>query len=225
MEERLADAEIDAVLRDRTVRIDMIKKRPREPVQYYDEVDEVLQWQQQTRDALYIFGLTYAATLRELYRVKRIGEAATGHLGHRELDIWRPIFALAHLTDSELGTSENLEAMLAMSRDSAAVKRQEDLAGDEVLQLLTLWKEMIEEGLVQPCLEEGGRRFFRSREVFTYFVGTETFAWLREVKSLTRRLRRIQILSEQKYFGTRRERVYRFDPDAFRDTYGRLVGE
>lgn len=214
--------DLDDVLRDRTIRIDMVKPAD-ESVEIYFETEAVEGAQQTLRDHLYTLGLTVAPTLADNYRQP----PATGleHLRNRERDIWWPILALARLVDRTAGSEVVTTAMLDLSRRLSQLKQQEDAAVSETLQLLMTWKEMMEQKSPERFLDETDTQFYPCESVFEFFKATEAFAWLQHQKTLTRKLARLPIRVDRRRFQGRMERFYRVCPKEFEDLYRRLVAE
>lgn len=215
-------SDLDDVLRDRTIRMDMVKKAG-EVVKPYQETDELEAFQQKIRDDLYMVGLMYAKEIANRYRYHSI--EALDHLSNRERDIWQPIFVLADLVDREQASGAVTAEMVSLSRQLATLKQQEDMAVTEPVQLLVTWKEMMETGRVLPEFFEdsGNTLLYKSGAVFEFFKGTESFAWMTQQKTLTRRLGRLQITVERRRAGTGLERFYKVRKPDFEDLYKRLV--
>lgn len=215
-------SELDDVLRDRTIRMDMVKKAG-EPVEPYHETEAIEAVQQALRDELYAVGLNSAKTIAEHYR--HPGCEIVEHLSNRERDIWWPILVLARLVDTDGGTETVTQEMVDLSRRLSQLKQQEDTAVSETLQLLMTWKEMMDQKMPERFPDNSAALFYRCEATLTFFQGTEAFAWMQHLKTLTRRLSRLSIRVERRRVQGQVERFYYVHPPEFADLYRRLVGE
>lgn len=215
-------SELDDLLRDRTIRLDMIKKAG-EPVEPYHETEAIEALQQALRDKLYTVGLNYAKTMAAYYRNSAL--EIVDHLSNRERDIWWPILVLARLVDTDAGAEAVTREMVDLSRRLSQLKQQEDTAVSETLQLLMTWKEMMDQKTPERFPDDATAMFYRCEAALTFFQGTEAFAWMPHLRTLTRRLGRLQIRVERRRVEGQVERFYRVEPLPFADLYRRLVGE
>lgn len=207
--------EISDILQDRTVRIRLLKKKDNEVAERYKETEEVLRLQEAIRDDLYCFALLYGDQIALLYHGEGGTIEGTGHLFGRELDIWEPIILLANVID---GLSENAgvtESMKALSAESLKEKQADSVAQNNTYQLYTVMKAMLEE--LAPMETDGTTLVFDSETVLEYFKKTDEFEWLEKKNSLTLRLKRIGVQSEQKRDGAGKVRVYIVDRKKFED--------
>lgn len=208
--------EIDDILQDRTVRIPLLRKKDDETVQRYKETPEVLELQRGIRDDLYVFALTYAKEIAESYH-KSGPEIITGmsHLNNRELDIWESIFLLANLVDTH-SNSKNLTCFMeALSSKSLAEKQSDSVSQNETYKILTVLKVMLDE--LTPLTQDGDIRVFEAGRVLEYFKATEDFDWIEKTNLLTRRLKRVKVVSEQRRIDSEKKRVYILNLKDFTD--------
>ena len=91
--------ELDNVLRDRAIRIRMLRKSRDEVVEHDTESEEVVTLQKRLRDDLYVFGLTYGKSIADLYREHFKDIRGLEGLANREADLWAPLMAIANLVD------------------------------------------------------------------------------------------------------------------------------
>ena len=202
--------DIEDTLKDRTVPIRILRKKDTEKAKRYKGTPTIQEIEREIRDELYMFALLYAADIFEIYNAED-EEAIAGmeHLSNRELDIWEPIFLLANIIDCERGTKELTLKMKALSKEVGKDKKEDSRSEDEMCKILSVLKPMFED--VLPFSKDDGIYLYEVDKVLEYFKRDEEFAWLENSSSLTRRLKRIRVRSEQKWTGTsERKRFYKF---------------
>jgi hypothetical protein len=207
--------EIDDVLRDRTIKIPLLRKKESELVERYKETEEIKRLQRNIRDGLYIFSLKYAQEIADIYSTKSELIQGMSHLDNRELDIWEPIFLLANILDGQNGNSRLTDLMEKLSRKSSEEKIAESIAQNETHKVLHVLKGMFEE--VHPISEEGDIKVYDAQQVLKYFKGTEEFEWIEKIHLLTRRLKKVGIKSEQRRIEGEKQRVYIINIQKIRD--------
>ncbi|MDD5258515.1 MAG: bifunctional DNA primase/polymerase [bacterium] len=207
--------DIDDVLQDRTVRIPLLRKKDDETVQRYKETGEIIDLQRSIRDDLYMFALTYARQIAEVYYAPGDVIQGMSHLNNRELDIWEPVFLLANVIDSQ-GENTNLtDKMEVLSQKSVAEKQSDSVSQNETYKLLNVVKVMIDE--IPAIQEDGNIKVFDAQAVLDYFKANEDFDWIQRTNVLTRRLKKVKIISEQKRIDGEKKRVYIMDVTVFQD--------
>lgn len=202
--------DIDDVLRDRTIRIQLWRKKETEVVERYKPTPKILEFQSDIRDELYIFALMYAGQIAGIY-YENTAEILGGisHLSNRELDIWEPMILLANVVEQAGGEEELVLKIEALSKELGKQKQEDSVSQNKTYQVLTVAKAMIDE--VMPLNEEGNIAVFDSAKVFEYFKKSEEFGWIEKNNILTYRLRTINVRSEQRRFAGEKKRVYLFD--------------
>jgi 5S rRNA maturation endonuclease (ribonuclease M5) len=183
--------EIDDVLRDRTIRINMIRRLTTEPVERYRENKDTMDLQRQLRDELYQFGLLYGSEIARIYENSLNDIMGLEHLSNREYDIWCPIILLANCVDACGANGSVTEKMVRSSRRRVSEHRAEDNVENQTAKLLLALKSMVIE--VSPTKKDGDLLAYDTGKVFEFFKGLEEFAWLEHKTSLTRQLRRLEI--------------------------------
>jgi hypothetical protein len=207
--------EIDDVLQDRTVRIPLLRKKDNEIVQRYKETDDILKLQQSIRDDLYIFALNHAREIAEIYHTEGDVIEGMSHLNNREFDIWEPIFLLANMVDTQYGTTKLTDMMEALSKKSAEEKQSDDVSQNETYKLLNLLKAMLDE--LSPINQDNDIRMYDAEKVFEYFKANDDFDWIQRTNVLTRRLKKVKVVSEQKRIDGVKKRVYILKMAEFQD--------
>lgn len=208
-------SEIDDVLQDRTVRIPLLRKKDDETVKRYKCSSEIMELQRSIRDDLYVFALTFAKDIAEIYHQEGAdGIEGMAHLNNRELDIWEPIFLLANLVDSQRGNIELTKAMETLSRKSLEEKQSDSVSQNETYKILTVLKTMLNE--VTPLGQEGDVWVFEAEGVLQYFKANEDFDWIQKTNVLTRRLKKVKVTSDQRRFDGKK-RVYIINVKEFTD--------
>lgn len=200
-------SDIDDVLQDRTVRILLLRKKDDEFVKRYKTISEVLELQRSIRDDLYVFALTHAKDIVELYQNEgEDGIEGMGHLTNRELDIWEPIFLLANIVDAKRGSTEITDAMEILSKKSSEEKQSDSVSQNATYKLLNVLKGMLED--VAPLSKDGDICIYDAAVVLDYFKKTEDFDWVERTQVLTRRLKTVKIKSDQRRFDGEKKRIY-----------------
>jgi len=212
--------DIDDVLQDRTVRIQLLRKKDDETVQRYKESPETVDTQRNIRDELYMFALAYAKEIAEVYHAQGDIIIGMSHLNNRELDIWEPIFLIANFIDLQAGNTLLTDKMELLSRKSVQEKQSDNVSQNDTYKLLNVVKEMIDE---VPTLDEDGNiKVFDAQAVLDYFKANEDFDWIQKTNVLTRRLKRVKIVSEQRRISGEKKRVYIMDVVEFKDLCDRF---
>jgi hypothetical protein len=212
--------EIDDVLQDRTVRIPLLRKKDNEPVERYKETAKIVALQRSLRDELYMFALTYAKDIAEIYHATDEVIEGMSHLNNRELDIWEPVFLLANVIDAQTDSTKLTDTMEALSKKSVEEKQSDSVSQNETYKLLNVIKLMLDE--LNPLLEDDNMKVFDSKDVFEYFQGSDDYEWMQKRNALTTRLKRIKIKSEQKRIDGEKKRVYIMDITEFNDLCDRF---
>ncbi|MCK4816602.1 DUF3631 domain-containing protein, partial [bacterium] len=198
--------DIDDVLRDRTIKIPLLRKKENELVERYKETEEIKRIQQSIRDDLYIFSLKHGPEIAVIYSTESGLIQGMSHLDNRELDIWEPTFLLANIVDTQNDNRRLTDMMEGLSRKSCEEKISESIAQNETHKALNVLKGMFEE--VCPVSEEGNIEVYDAHQVLEYFKSTEEFEWIEKTNILTRRLKKVGIKSEQRRIEGEKQRVY-----------------
>lgn len=212
--------EIDDVLQDRTIRIPLLRKKDGEIVERYKATAEIVELQRSIRDNLYVFALDHAGEIAEVYYAQDEGIQGLAHLNNRELDIWEPIFLLANVIDMLSGGMDLTGQMEELSRKSIEEKRSDNIFQNETYKTLAVLKIMLDD--VAPLIMDGDIRIFDANLVLAYFKTTEEFDWIEKMQSLTRRLKRVKVMSEQKRIEGDRKRTYTMRLTEFNDLCDRF---
>jgi len=208
--------DIDDVLRDRTIRIQLWRKKETEIVERYKPTPKILEFQSDIRDELYIFALMYAGQIARIY-YENAEELLRGisHLSNRELDIWEPVILLAYVVEQAGGEEDLVLKIEALSKELGRQKQEDSVSQNKTYQVLTVAKAMLDDLI--PLNEEGNIAVFDSAKVFEYFKKSEEFGWIEKSNVLTYRLRTINVRSEQRRFAGEKKRVYLFDKAWIKD--------
>lgn len=198
--------EIDAVLRDRTVKIPLLRKKESEVVDRYKETEDIKELQQSIRDNLYIFSLKYGSDIAKIYSERSELIQGISHLKNRELDIWEPIFILANIVDGQNDNSVLTDMMEELSRKSSEEKITESIAQNETQKVLHVLQDMLREE--DPLMEDEDLQLYDAHQTLKYFKETEEFGWIEKTHVLTRRLKKAKVKSEQRRIGGSKMRVY-----------------
>ena len=140
---------------------------------------------QETRDRLYMWALTRARDLAQVYDQIDRFDALEG-LGDRERDLWEPLASIALLCDSENGEKRSLtDELCALAHDLSKVRAEIDTAN--VMQLIRVLETVLEgkqEVRISPT------DLFKRFKEDHYFV-----EWLKSAKALAGQLAPLGIIS------------------------------
>lgn len=218
--------ELDDVLRDRTIRIRMVRKLRYEKVERYRENRALQDFQTRIRDLLYIFGLTYGPQLAALCQEHDEDVLGLDHLNDREFDIWMPILLLANVVDASRCDNKATvtDAMIQFSKKQSEERTQDDLADNDTARLLAALNQMFKQLI--PVKVDGKEQYFETGEVFEFFHAQDEFTWLETKSQLTKRLARVGIRPSKPWKVDRKNRrVYIVDREAIMDLTNRYCPE
>ena len=156
---------INDVLASRSVKLRMLRRLENETIERYIETPEVRDVQQDIRDNLYRFGLQNAASIYDRYCQNFTMEPAYKHLSNRSFDIWAPMFIIAEIVDNCADEDGKvIQEMVGFSREAIRQQTQDDTAGNELSNLLTLWEEI--GNSVDSVKKEGSKEYYLTDEVY-----------------------------------------------------------
>ncbi len=182
-------------LEDRSLIVFMTRRLKSEPIERFSpgrlEGDA-----QRLRDACYIWALTHAADLAEVYE----GEfPELQALDDRARDLWEPLLAIALLADAEaghLGEPGSLASTLvALAHDLSGVRDEGDTTTVKLLEALT------------NLVETEGRESFTPSDLLKR-LQDQGFEWLKTTKALAGLLNPLGIVSGKKRDGVKIIRAY-----------------
>ncbi len=209
--------DIEEVLRDRTIRIRMVRRLESEPVERYAESRATQELQNRIRDKLYIFGLTYGKQIAEIYSENMDSIVGLEHLNNRAFDVWAPIILLANVVDVARGDSaaKVTDAIKRFSKKRNEERSDEDGSDNNTVKLLMVLNQFVEE--VNPVKIEGNVRYFDTGETFGYFCKQEEFSWLSSKTLLTRNMKKLEISPKVCKVAGKSTKLYKVDLDKLRD--------
>ena len=208
--------DLEDVLSDRAIQIKMLRKTEAENVERYTETRELRSFHRKMRNKLYVYGLTYAPALSEIYTEESENIEGLGHLNNRELDIWSPIILQANLVDKsrKSGQPSVTDEMVLLSISSARQREIDDQENDTV-RIIRVLEPMIE--TMQPVREEDGKKYFDKDMVFDVFQRSEDFSYLQSKKGLTRLLKKVDVPVKICLINGRTKSVYIIDPEKVKE--------
>lgn len=163
-----------------------------------------------------MFGLAYAKDIAEFYHKEGPdGIEGLGRLTNRELDIWEPIFLLANVVDASSGSDVLTRIMETLSKKSLEEKQLDNVSQNETYKILTVLKVMLDD--ITSLSTDGDIRVFDAERVLEYFKATEEFEWIEKTNVLTRRLKKVKVISEQRRIDGDKKRVYIMNVKDFTD--------
>ena len=208
--------DLDEVLRDRAIRIRMVRKLEEEKVEDYTTRKEVLDLQSDLRDELYRFALDWGVQLGRIYDEHRDKIPGLEGLHNRQIDLWSPIMLLGGLVDEasrKTDSPTNLTHILSGLATSKAQERlRDDSQDNETVKALSVTERMLEE--LTPLKEEGGKKVYLTDEVLRYFQRQDEFSWLQSKPWLSRLLSgRLDVEIKKQHVDGTTKKVYVVDVD------------
>ncbi len=205
--------EIGTVLRDRSVKIHMIKKLKNEIVDVYTK-EYSIYFRKLLLPPLYKFGLFHCSKINNmLQNVKNI--TGTSHLLNRDFNIWLPVFIIANLIGSKV-----VKLMEELSKKEIEEKKRDDSQQDYFNMSLNTIKEIIDDPKYILFKNEN-LNYYESKKVYFYFKNTGRFDSIKSINKLTGLLKRLNIISIQKTIKNKKKGCYIVDLDKFKELYMR----
>ena len=183
---------IDDTLRDRAITIVMVRKLKSEATERYTENRSTLAFQKETRDCLYLFGLTFGPQIADLYIEHQEEIRCMDDLDNREYDVWAPILLLANTVDAARadGTLLISEQMKYYAIRQAQEKAYDEQQENETVKLLLVLRNVV---AMEPDRPDGGVLYYTTERVYETFKKEDEFAWMENKTWLTRRLGKLKI--------------------------------
>ena len=141
--------EIDDVLKSRTIPVQLLKKSSATKLERYKVERNALEIIELQKE-LYLFALTYAPRIAELYNSGELEK--TLPLINRELDLWEPLMAIVSLLTKELCDLE--ERLLQFAKASENKKSLDDYESNPSLMVISQIIELLESNQLTPDKEE-----------------------------------------------------------------------
>jgi len=214
---------LDDVLQDRTVGIRMLRKLETEQVDRYLENAQTVEFQNQIRDDLYFFGLTYGTQIAETYSEKLSDVTGLEHLNNREFDIWAPIIVLANLVDDVGGleSSPVTNTIIRFSKVKAAERKQDDSTENETVLILVALNDFLNS--IGSVATRGKLKLLDKNVVFDHFKARDEFSWIETKSYLTRMLKKVEVVAKNFTIDGKTHSYYVLDPDLLADYTRRYV--
>jgi len=217
--------EIEDVLRDRTIRVRMVRRLQGERVERYVEKRSTQEFQHRVRDDLYNFGLTFGPEIAEVYTENIESIPGLELLDNRAFDMWAPIMLLANVVDvgREDGAATIRDAMVDFSKRCSEDRAEDDESDNDTVKLLTVLNQMVAE--LSPLREDRNIRCFDTGQAFEYFREQDEFSWLQDKNKgwLTKKLKSIEILVGHYKNEGKTKKMYEVDSDKLLDYSNRYL--
>lgn len=181
--------ELDNVLRDRAIRIRMLRKSRDEVVEHDTQSEAVVNVQETLRDDLYVFGLTRGPKIADLYREHFMDIRGLENLANREADLWAPIMAIANLVETK--ASPVTQLMRELSAQCKTERAEDDQEDNETTMLLSALHRLIDEGT--PAGGAVDHPIFDSDIAYTFFMRQDGFERSLTKTRLTQMVKRIGV--------------------------------
>lgn len=204
------------VLADRTIKVRTKKIKSNIELEEYNPTKEMERDLKRIVNSLYIFGLSYADKIYEMYNSKKINKIK--EISARENDIWKPLLSIAKVIEeeSELEISKDLiEYAMILNEE----KRRINLENNISYKLIRTLDEFLEQGAVPITSKDGSKVGYSVQKVFEFIIISEEFENIKAPQQLSRVLRdNLDIKSERIYDkSSKRLRIYMFDKELIED--------
>ena len=195
--------DISDVLMDRCIKIKMFKKPSNVIVQRYKNDPQTMENIMSIRDELYIFGLQYGPTIKEIYDNNEI--ILPEELSDRECDIWEVLFAISKIIDCDRILSlEDLIKKYAIQ--SSLDRSRENIDQNNSYKLISVLIDVIP--TLKPIKEDGDKKYYDSDDVLKNIKNTDEFCWVKSKNYLTKSLNKLNIDCSRITIGGKKIRVY-----------------
>jgi hypothetical protein len=199
-------------LEDRSIIVFMSRKLKQEPVDRFSS-GRLEEEAGRLRDACYIWALTHAADLAEVYD----GEfPELQALDDRARDLWEPLLAIARLADAgadNSGKPERLASTLvALAHDLAGVRDEGDTTTVKLIEAL------------ETIVDAEGRGVFTPSELLE-LLRARDLEWVKSSKALAGLLNPLGLVSTWRWHGGKSARAYVVTPTLVADLKARYGGE
>ena len=199
-------------LEDRAILIFMARKLKHEKVERFSP-SRLEQEAQSLRDQLYIWALTHAADLAEVYAQDAF--PALRELDDRARDLWEPLLSIALLADveaEETGETTDFAASLTrLARDLSGVRDETETTTVTLIEALS------------AITSEERREEFQPAELLR-LLQARGFDWLRSTKALASLLNPLGFFKKSSRRGQKVMKAYAISPDVLADLRQRYGG-
>ena len=203
-------SEISDVLADRTIKIKTKKIGKDIKLEKFSPTKEMEKDFLDVVQDLYLFGLTYANDIYEIYHSENLSKIEG--ISVREMDIWKPLLSIGTIIDDEAGTKvvdKLTEYAIVLNEE----KRRKNLENNISYRLINALDEFIETGAKPSNLKDGKKEGYNIQKVFEFIKKTNEFEDIKTAQQLSKILNNnLDIKSERVYdiFG-QRFRIYIFN--------------
>ena len=148
-------------------------------------------------DDLHIFGLKYADEISKLYQDKKLLIFPTNYTP-RERDLWKPLYAIAKIIDSEnkTNTVNSILEYAKILRDELDKEKYKDVN----LRLIKYLEILINEQIDNDLKEHWD--WYKLNEIFAYLKDTGEFQEIKSTESLGRYLGKFELEKDRLSYGT-----------------------
>ena len=130
---------------------------------------------------------------------------------------------IANQVDDEDPTLKVTATMSAWSEMAFEEKHADSVTGNETYKVLTVLKAMFDDEETRPIEVRGSIRIFMVLEVLYYFRKQESFEWLEKSNTLTKKLKKVGVVSKQETVDGKKVPTYQIDLAKFQDLWERYV--
>jgi hypothetical protein len=207
---------LDPELADRTIEIPMMRNLSSERIGRFVQSAALKERQQQLRDQLYSFALTYGRVIAALRDTCAKEVAALGLEG-RIFDIYYPIFLMSMFLDSKActGRMEITDAVLGFAQHSKQRRQRRENIDNITIQLLSMVKDYLAEN---PSITDGKAMIVITTDDLFSFGKEAEYLSAHQTKSwLTRQLNDLGVDNRPAKVGGKCKRVYIIDVLDFED--------
>jgi hypothetical protein len=221
--------DIDDVLQDRTILIQLLRKKPSENVKRLkisksleNEIDFIKQ-------SGYLFGLRYGKRINESYQNCNLIAGLPEELTDREKDIWEPLFIIASLIEEEAELKgkniDLLNSLIDFARDSAEGRVEEDIEQNLTGKTLNMFCEIVE--CLEPKNSNDTGKYYSRNDIWEIFNQNhkELFPYTDTKTKFVRLIRKTLNLKPLQYLHNTKDKEYFIQNGLLEDLKERFIGE
>lgn len=211
---------ITDTLRDRSIKIPLLRKKKNEVVLRYRHDKSMEQFHKKIRSHLYLASLKKINIICDYYNNIDKIKGIPDELNDRLCDILEPLFVIANVIAQE----ENSKKVIKDLRDISITINQENNIDneDESHVLLRILSDYLIEKKYSASLEKDAPIIILTDELYSYFLKTVEFPWLKSKNTFTSKLKKIKINNNVKTVSKKTQRFYFIEPKVFKDLCDRF---
>jgi hypothetical protein len=221
--------DIDDVLQDRTILIQLLRKKPSEKIKRLKlskSLDKEIDFIKQSS---YLFGLQYGERINQRYQNCNLVPGLPQELTDREKDIWEPLFIIASLIEAEAELkSKNIDllnSLIDFARDSAGGRVEEEIEQNLTAKTLNMFCEIVE--CLEPKNSNDTGKYYSRNDIWEKFNRDhkELFPYTDTKTKFVRLIGKTLNLKPYQYLRNANDKEYFIQNGLLEDLKERFIGE